>query len=144
MLKMSARSIPNYPANLTILAGSWIFGCPKRLLWSAAAPKRDMMWHEILRPSFFLAYCASFMSRWLLLGGKVGLYIRSDLDYGYNCDLESIIFLIWSFNQVPPVSALWNRTCWSIVQRLVTKKVHRSARQKTRTSNRTSVTDDRD
>ena len=32
---------------------SWIFRHPKRPFWIPAAPKRDMMWYEILRPSFF-------------------------------------------------------------------------------------------
>ena len=37
------------------------------------------MRYEILRPSFFLAHCASFMSRWPLLrgGGGAGLHILS-------------------------------------------------------------------
>ena len=43
MQKMSARSIPIYPEHFTSFEESWIF-------WP---PKRDMMWYEILRPSFF-------------------------------------------------------------------------------------------
>ena len=41
------------------------------------ASKRDMMWCDILRPPFFVAHCASFMSRWPLLRGGGGLHIRS-------------------------------------------------------------------
>ena len=57
---MSARSIPIYPANLVTSEESWIFGHPKRPFWTPVAPKRDMMWYEVLRPSFFLAHCKSF------------------------------------------------------------------------------------
>ena len=35
----------------------------------------DMMWHAILRPSFFSAHCAYFMSRWSLLRRGGGLHI---------------------------------------------------------------------
>ena len=53
------------------------FGCPKRPFWTPAAPKRNIMWYEVLRP-FLLAHCASFMLRWpLLRGGRVGLNILS-------------------------------------------------------------------
>ena len=75
--KMSAKSIPIYSANLDTFEESWVFGCPKRLIWTLAAPKQDMMWYEILRPSFFLGHYASFMSRWPLLMGRMGgLHIR--------------------------------------------------------------------
>ena len=43
------------------------FGAQNAPFWTPAAPKRDMMWHEILRPSLFLAHSASFRSRWSLL-----------------------------------------------------------------------------
>ena len=49
----------------------------KRYFWTPTAPKRDMVWYEILRPSIFSAHCASFMSRWpLLRGWGRGLHIR--------------------------------------------------------------------
>ena len=48
---------------------SWIFERPKRPFWTPVAPKPEVMWNEILRTSLFLAYCASFMSRWPLLRG---------------------------------------------------------------------------
>ena len=47
---MSVRLNPIYPANLTIFEEIWIFGRPKRPFWTPAAPKRDMMWYEILQP----------------------------------------------------------------------------------------------
>ena len=53
---------------------NWFFWHPKWPLWTPIAPKRVMMWYEIVRPSCFLGHCASFMSRWLLLregGGGV-------------------------------------------------------------------------
>ena len=63
MQELSARSIPIYSANLPFFEESLIFGKVEfgRLC------KRDMMWYAILHMSFFLAYCASFMSRWPLL-----------------------------------------------------------------------------
>ena len=36
-------------------------------VWASLTPKRNVMWYEILGPSFFSAHCASFMSRWLIL-----------------------------------------------------------------------------
>ena len=53
------------PENLAIFKESCIFGAPFGSLWVPVVPKRDMMWCEILRPSFLLAHCTSFMSRWL-------------------------------------------------------------------------------
>ena len=76
MQKMSARSIPIFPANLATFEFFLIFGVPFVHLWTPVVPKRDIMWCEILQPSFFLAHCASFMSRWSLLGGR-SLQIRS-------------------------------------------------------------------
>ena len=74
MRKMSARSIPIYPANLVIFEESWIFGGSKHPCWTPVVPKRDMMWCKILRPSFFKAHWASFMSRRPLLRGWRGLF----------------------------------------------------------------------
>ena len=34
MCKISARSIPIYPAKLATFEASWIFGCPKRPFWA--------------------------------------------------------------------------------------------------------------
>ena len=50
MQKKSVRSIPIDPSNVATYEESLIFGCPNRPFWTPAAPKRDMMWHEILRP----------------------------------------------------------------------------------------------
>ena len=62
MQKMSVTSILIYPANLSTFEGSWLFEHPKRRFWTPTAPKRNMIWYEILCPSLFLAHCASFMS----------------------------------------------------------------------------------
>ena len=75
--KINVRTIPICPANLVIFKESWIFGCPKWPFWTPAVPNRDMMWYEILRPSLFSEYCASFMSIWPLLSGEGGLHILS-------------------------------------------------------------------
>ena len=73
--KMSVRSIPIYPANLATFEESWIFGRPKQHLLDARGTQTRLMWYQILRSSFCLAHCASFMSRWSLLRGG-GLHIR--------------------------------------------------------------------
>ena len=73
---MSVRSILIYPANLAIFEQNRIFGRPKGLSWTSVEPKRDVMGYEILRPSFSLAHCAPFMSRWPLLRGG-GLHNHS-------------------------------------------------------------------
>ena len=67
---MSARTISIYPAYWATFEESWILGAPFK--W----PKRDMMWYEIWRPSFFLPHYPTFMSRWPLLrvGGSVCLF----------------------------------------------------------------------
>ena len=43
--KISARSIPIYPANLVIFQKSWIFGVPFGRVWVPVAPIRDMIWN---------------------------------------------------------------------------------------------------
>ena len=48
---------------------------------------RDMMWYKILRPSFCLAHCASFMSRRPFLR-REGLHIL-------NCDRARMCLLRW-------------------------------------------------
>ena len=72
MQKISDRSISIciYPENLVTSEECWTFGHPKRPFWTTTVPKRDMMWYEILRLSFFLGHCASFISRWSLLRGR--------------------------------------------------------------------------
>ena len=74
---MSVRSISIYPANFATFKESWIFGCPKRPFRTPVAPKRDVMWYEILPPSLFSAHYASLILRWLLLRGRGGLHILS-------------------------------------------------------------------
>ena len=51
MRKMSVRLLPIYPANLATFEESWIFGRSEAHF--EQPPKRDMIWYEILRPSFF-------------------------------------------------------------------------------------------
>ena len=77
-LNISYGPNPLYPATLTTFEKKLNFVCPKRPFWTVAAPKCDMLWYKILRPSFFLEHWSSFMSRWPLLrgGGRI-LHIRS-------------------------------------------------------------------
>ena len=77
--KTKNRTKKNTPANLTTFEESWIFGRPKRPFWTAAAPKPDMMWYEILCPPFSYStlrifYVEMAISEW---GGGGGLHIRS-------------------------------------------------------------------
>ena len=79
MQKMSARSIPIYPVNLATFEESYIFGAP---FGRCDIPKHDVI-YEILRSTFFLTHCESFISRskrcrdllWPFLRGG-GLHIR--------------------------------------------------------------------
>ena len=50
------------------------FWTSKRPFWTPVAPKRDVMWHKVLRPSLLSPDCASFMSRWPLQRGRGSAY----------------------------------------------------------------------
>ena len=75
--KMSALSIPIYPANLAIFKESWCFGSP-------VVGKRDMMWYEISRQPFFqliahiLCQDGQF---WLGMGGGGAVCQRQGLGF---------------------------------------------------------------
>ena len=65
----------NFWRGLTTFEEDLIFRQQKRPFCTPVAPKRDMMWYNILRPSLSSAHCASFMLRWSLLrGGKGSAY----------------------------------------------------------------------
>ena len=66
MQKMSAMSIPFYPANLATFEERWTFGHQKRPFWTAAALKRDMIWYEILRPQILAVQKISLIKLRLL------------------------------------------------------------------------------
>ena len=61
--KMSCRSIPIYPENLTTFEEGWSF--------AALSGRPNVIWN--FAPIILLAHCASFISRWPLLrkGGEV-------------------------------------------------------------------------
>ena len=105
--KMSTRSIPIYPVNLATFEENWIFGHPERPFWAPMAPKRDVMCYEILYPSFFLAHCASLISRWPLLSGRwvcisvVGTVpVNNRLQYLLRINWEQKIYVQYIMHQL--------------------------------------------
>ena len=72
---MSVSSIPIYPAYFITHRKSWIFWRPKCPFWTPAALKRDMMWYEILRPSFFQHIAHLSCQNGHFWGGVGGLHI---------------------------------------------------------------------
>ena len=93
---MSVRLIPIYPENLVTFERNRIF----------LALKRDMISYEILCPTFFLAHCASLMSRRPILRemGEVRSWDRAQFRFVSSCPFGG-----W-------VSA---RTAYSVIQNFV-------------------------
>ena len=54
---MIVRSIAIYPVDLATFEDSWIFERQKPPFWTAVAPKRDMMWYEILQAALLNLAC---------------------------------------------------------------------------------------
>ena len=70
MQKVSVRSFPIIPANLTTYEENQIFGRPKRPFWTPVAPKRDMKFHAHLYFSTLCIFCvemATSEGRWVCI-----------------------------------------------------------------------------
>ena len=95
---MTVRSILIYPASLATYEESWISGHPKCPFCMPVAPKRDLMWYEILGPSFLSSLRTFYVKMAISEGGGVciSLNVIWPISDFYFSSYGHIVHKIWS------------------------------------------------